>query len=158
MEWITHLLPPGICQLSLTHFSINRIQVISGKREVARNPSHYAQNLRVSHYGLSTSTTVIDTKMQRDFYLLRVPRDLDFKSVHKGNVWDLRGSLCIKTYHTVLICWQRRKRQFAWFLSVTCGLEMPMHSRYTLCKLKNHILFPLVCMHAYETRFSHKAK
>lgn len=129
-----------------------------GKKEVARNSSHYAQNLRVSYYSLSTSTTVIATKMQKDFYSLSVCRDSDFKSVRKENTWDLLGSLCIKIYYIVLICWQRRKSQFAWFLSVTCGLEMLMHSRSTLCKLENHILFLLVCMHAYETCFPHSAR
>lgn len=70
------------------------------------------------------------------------------------------GSTRFPVYQNLPYCADllaRRKSQFAWFLSVTCGLEMPMHSRYTLCKLENHILFLLVCMHAYETHFSHNA-
>lgn len=60
-------------------------------------------------------------------------------------------------YQNLLCCTDllaRRESQFAWLLSVTCGLEMLLHSRYTLCKLENHILFLLVCMHAYKTCFS----
>lgn len=96
--------------------------------------------------------------MQKDFYSLRVNWDSNFKSVHKQNIWKLLGSLFIKIYYIALIYWPRRKSQFAWLLSVTCGLEMLMHSRYILCKLENHILFLLVCMHAFKTCFSHCAK
>lgn len=75
----------------LAHFSINGIQVIRGKNEVARNPSHYAQNLRVSYYDLSASTTGIHIKIQKPFYFLRVHRDSDFKTVHKENIRNLLG-------------------------------------------------------------------
>lgn len=47
------------------------MQVTKGKKEVVRNPSHSAQNLRASYYGLSTSMPGTDTKVQKGvFYSL----------------------------------------------------------------------------------------
>lgn len=40
---------------------------------------------------------------------MRVHKSRDLKSVHKEHIWNLLGSLCIKTYYIVLICWLRRE-------------------------------------------------